>query len=412
MAIDPSIALGVKPVQLESPINQMAKMYEMQNAVQSNQLNKLKMDEYSRGIANTERRNALLGGFTSSMSVDDQVNALVQNGFLDEAKSLAESAAKVSRDKRETEKATSDLRANSIKFHRDLLPGVRDQATYEKWGMNAIKDLPELGQILPAQFTPAIIPQLAMSADKFLEAQKPRELSPGTVLLGADNKPIFTAPFKPEPSTDIPKLKPGEVWDPAAQTVKQIPGSAEYNKQSKAHGTDYNAAKTVLSKKDNAVSKVNEILDPKNKSGFENNFGGYNAAVSRMFTGNTATVRKNIESLKADMKSAGLELVRSGGSIGALTEREWPMLEAQIDAIDYMLDEDAAKAAFERVKSTFNRIKDQAKDTYQTTWGETQYYKPEVNKGAPPPPPGNRNAKDEADYQAWLKSQQPKASTR
>jgi hypothetical protein len=251
-----------------------------------------------------------------------------------------------------------------------------------------------------------------MSADKFIESQKPREVGPGTVVLGPDNKPIYTAPFKPEPSTDIPKLKPGEVWDATKQTVKQIPGSAEYNKQSKAHGTDYNAAKTVLSKMDNAISKVDEILDPKNKSGFENNFGGYNAAVSRMFTGNTATVRKNIESLKADMKSAGLELVRSGGSIGALTEREWPMLEAQIDAIDYMLDEDAAKAAFERVKSTFNRIKDQAKDTYQTTWGETQYYKPEVNKGAPPPPPGKRNPKDEADYQAWLKSQQPKASTR
>ena len=60
MAIDPSIALGVKPVQLESPINQMAKMYEMQNAVQSNQLNKMKMDEYTRGVAESEQfKNAL-----------------------------------------------------------------------------------------------------------------------------------------------------------------------------------------------------------------------------------------------------------------------------------------------------------------------------------------------------------------
>jgi hypothetical protein len=412
MALDYSIALGVKPIQLESPINQMAKMYEMQNAVQTNKLNQLNLGEAERKIEERNRLRSTLGGFGSDMTIDKQVNELARAGFLDEAKALAESAAKVSRDKRETDVATSNLRANSIKFHRDLLPGVRDQSSYEQWGANAIKDVPELGQILPAQYTPELIPQLAMSADKFIESQKPRELGPGTVLLGADNKPIYTAPFKPEPSTDIPKLKPGEVWDATKQTVKQIPGSAEYNKQSKAHGTDYNAAKTVLSKMDNAVSKVNEILDPKNKSGFENNFGGYNAAVSRMFTGNTATVRKNIESLKADMKSAGLELVRSGGSIGALTEREWPMLEAQIDAIDYMLDEDAAKAAFERVKSTFNRIKDQAKDTYQTTWGETQYYKPEVNKGAPPPPPGKRNPKDEADYQAWLKSQQPKASTR
>ena len=54
MALDPSIALGIKPVQIESPLNQMAKMYEMQNAVQANKLNQLKMDEYTRGVAEDE----------------------------------------------------------------------------------------------------------------------------------------------------------------------------------------------------------------------------------------------------------------------------------------------------------------------------------------------------------------------
>ena len=54
MALDPSIPLGIKPVQIESPLNQMAKMYEMQNAVQSNKLNQFKMDEYTRGVAEDE----------------------------------------------------------------------------------------------------------------------------------------------------------------------------------------------------------------------------------------------------------------------------------------------------------------------------------------------------------------------
>jgi hypothetical protein len=429
MALDPSIALGVKPVQIESPLNQMAKIYEMQNAVQSNQLNKMKMDEYQRGIATTQRRNALLGSFTPDMSVDDQVNKLVQGGFLDEAKSLAESAAKTNADKRLSRTAELD---EITKIHGIVKTGASRvladprqstarsilQQISRQTGADMTADFAQLDAIGE---DPVAIRQWA--AGHALEADK---LMPKTDKLDLDGSVqdrvinpvtgvptvIATTQKTLAPSSAIPKLKPGEVWDPAAQTVKQVPGSAEYNKQSKAHGTDYNAAKTVLSKMDNAISKVNEILDPKNASGFENNFGGYNAAVSRMFTGNTATVRKNIDSLKADMKGAGLELIRAGGSIGALTEREWPMLEAQIDSIDYMLDEDAAKAAFERVKSTFERIKDQAKDTYQTTWGETQYYKPEVNKGAPPPPPGKRNAKDEADYQAWLKSQQPKASTR
>jgi len=60
MALDPSIPLGIKPMQIESPINQMAKMYEMQNAVQANKLNQLKMDEYTRGVAEAEQfKNAL-----------------------------------------------------------------------------------------------------------------------------------------------------------------------------------------------------------------------------------------------------------------------------------------------------------------------------------------------------------------
>ena len=61
MAIDASIALGVKPVQLESPINQMSNVYALQNAQQSNQLNQMKMEEYKRGLAEENQfKNALL----------------------------------------------------------------------------------------------------------------------------------------------------------------------------------------------------------------------------------------------------------------------------------------------------------------------------------------------------------------
>ena len=60
MAIDASIALGVKPVQIESPLNQMANVYALQNAQQSNQLNQLKMDEYNRGVAQSEQRRNYL----------------------------------------------------------------------------------------------------------------------------------------------------------------------------------------------------------------------------------------------------------------------------------------------------------------------------------------------------------------
>lgn len=54
--IDTSIPMGFRPIQIESPVNQMAALSQLQNAQQQQQMNALKMQEYQRG---TEQRNAL-----------------------------------------------------------------------------------------------------------------------------------------------------------------------------------------------------------------------------------------------------------------------------------------------------------------------------------------------------------------
>lgn len=54
--IDPNIALGVRPLQIESPVNQMRAMMELQGAQQQQQANALKMQEYQQQQA---ERNAL-----------------------------------------------------------------------------------------------------------------------------------------------------------------------------------------------------------------------------------------------------------------------------------------------------------------------------------------------------------------
>ncbi|MBI2725395.1 MAG: hypothetical protein HYX42_04010 [Polaromonas sp.] len=51
MAIDSSIALGVKPYQQQDPISQYAAIMGIQSAQQANQMNGMKMDEYQRGLA-------------------------------------------------------------------------------------------------------------------------------------------------------------------------------------------------------------------------------------------------------------------------------------------------------------------------------------------------------------------------
>jgi len=56
MALDPSIALGVKPLEVANPVAQYAQMTQLQGLQQANQLNELKMQEAQ---AASEERNAL-----------------------------------------------------------------------------------------------------------------------------------------------------------------------------------------------------------------------------------------------------------------------------------------------------------------------------------------------------------------
>ena len=58
--IDSNIALGVKPLQVENPINQYAAMSQIQSNQQANQLNALKMQEYERGLGEENKLRALL----------------------------------------------------------------------------------------------------------------------------------------------------------------------------------------------------------------------------------------------------------------------------------------------------------------------------------------------------------------
>jgi hypothetical protein len=54
MALDPNIALQVRPFKMDSPINAMAQIYQLQGAQQANQLNAMQMAEYERARAEEE----------------------------------------------------------------------------------------------------------------------------------------------------------------------------------------------------------------------------------------------------------------------------------------------------------------------------------------------------------------------
>lgn len=181
---------------------------------------------------------------------------------------------------------------------------------------------------------------------------------------------------------DRPRLKMGERYREDG-TVEQIPGSAEYIKNSGLHADDFNALKTVDAKATQAAEKIAFILSPENEGAFNSNFGGYNAYATRLLPGNTQNVGLKVESLKSDLKNAGLEMMRAGGSVGQMTQQEWPIVQDMIDRIDPRLGEKEARDAFLNIKAKLDGIRNRAKTVYDTQWGDTQYHKSDAI--APPP---------------------------
>ncbi len=181
----------------------------------------------------------------------------------------------------------------------------------------------------------------------------------------------------PQSTNESPvRLKPGETYNAELDRVEAKPGSDLYVRQSKDHGKDYKVATSVISKLDESTAKLDKILSPQYRSAFEGNFGGLNAYGTQMLPGENTNMRKMLDSFKSDLKLAGLNEMRQGGSIGAMTEKEWPIVQQMIAPIDPGIEEGAARKILEEVRDRFQRMKANAKDVYDTQWEGTQYHKP------------------------------------
>lgn len=171
-----------------------------------------------------------------------------------------------------------------------------------------------------------------------------------------------------------PKLKPGERFKDDG-TVEPIPGSDLYRGQSDKHAKDFNAVNVTNEASKSAIDKIDWILDPKKENDFKSNFGLSTIVGSKYLTEGARNMKAKVESLKSDLKTEGLKLIRTGGSPGQITEREWPIIEQLIDSLDPLMGEDNAKQVLESIKARMGRMKNIANESYNTEWAESPFYK-------------------------------------
>ena len=196
--------------------------------------------------------------------------------------------------------------------------------------------------------------------------------------------------IEPKPSNSLLAkdqrwVQKGDRW-----VAEVIPGTKEDAKQ---RGLYVDSAADVTKIENTAKSikdTIDYLLDIKNEDGFESQFGGYNALVTQYApTGKAQDARLKVQQLKNLFKTAGLNELKTGsGGIGAITEKEWPILGQQIAAISPNMSEEEAKQVLTEVKNRMDRMVTQAKTKFDTEWEGTPYYnsKPDGDKPTPDKP--------------------------
>lgn len=205
--------MGYKPVQVPNQLANYAQMQQIMGGQQEQQLNALKMQEYER--ARTEQE-----GWSNYLAQADLTNPQTRIGALKYGKRGAEFGKALSEQEKDVAAATSSAataQKTNIDNSRSLLVGVNDQPAYDAWRAYSIKNIPELANILPAQFTPEGKDSLLRTAE---DLSKRLTAAPTTVAAG------------------------GSVYDPATKTFTQAPEKTPAPPAPPSMVAEYTFAKT------------------------------------------------------------------------------------------------------------------------------------------------------------------------
>ena len=183
---------------------------------------------------------------------------------------------------------------------------------------------------------------------------------------------IGKSPYHPEQQeTPIP------VTDPETGAVKYVTKSealgmgpaanaAAEQKQFKEATNDMQSLETIAQKNEALKADVEALSRHKGLSGMS----GYNAKLPSFPGTETSKALNLYEGIRAKMGEIAKANAAATGSIGALSEREWPMLERQFDAIDpAKLGEEGTRAELKNIVNKLNAHTTRLKSQYEREHG-------------------------------------------
>jgi hypothetical protein len=399
MPIDPRIALGYQPPAMESPVNMMATMQQLQAAKQANALRQAQMENYASEVA---RRNALLPS------------------ELDKAEREAK-AAEIKMGGEQTAAQTA-----YHKQQRDILATINDPQTYNAWRSSYIAAQPWAEQFLPPpeQFTPDVKQRLLLTADEALKQTVQSQDLGGTTR-------VLRVPTYSGAATVVPGSEAKKTESPAQRVAER---GQDITAQTAANRLELEKAKT------GDGSDLPPKERQKREAAFPKASGAYRAATQEIdslaadieklknhpgLSSITGLVYGRTPSVTAEARQAqaildrvlakgqfrGLQAMReaspTGGALGNVSDKEGAALRAAFGSLDRTQETNDFKAALETVLSDLKFSKNNLAQTYDDTYAYREGASPasrgkvggEQPAGKPPAAqPGTKTTKSGVSY--------------
>lgn len=382
--LDASLILGAKPIQTENPMNQLAKMMQVQGLQQQNQLGQMKMDQArSAGVRQNKLAELLRGG------ADEE--GLRREGFIDEASQIGKDRSAATTSAAQAEKLKLQTAMEKLSAVGQLMAGVKDQASYDQARAQAQAMGLDVSQS-PPQYDPAMVEQKRQQAltmeqqlaqvwkqkgfdldqQKFGETQRNNQaqnaisrgqlgVSQGNLALSrqrlAFDQGTATAeaggPNQAALSKQYGKAPPGYRWK-GDGTAEAIPGGPADIKSGEA------GAK-AQGRKDAAALAANNVLsavsDAKKLVGI--NTTGPGSMLSKVPGTDARDLQAKLDTVKANLGFDRLQQMRemspTGGALGAVAVQELIALQSTVASLDQAQSAKELKKSLDKIEGHYNK---------------------------------------------------------
>ena len=185
----------------------------------------------------------------------------------------------------------------------------------------------------------------------------------------APNAPMAQAPQAAAPSLETPQTAPSPLSPLNVPPKEKARLEAERPQQTLA-------ATTNLNNLHNSMTEIDRLMSQPGLA----NITGPVAGRTPNLTGAATNAQANLDTLKSQIGVHTLQAMRdaskTGGAVGQVTEKEWPILQNQLGALQQAQTTAEFRKNLGYVKETMQRVQDNVKKSYEMTYGKLDWKPP------------------------------------